>query len=101
MTVQTYFVINTSVDPAVCENICVWDGNTETWNPGQDYITIPVEGTNALVWSYEKSSNSFILVECDGGGKVGYTWNGTNLVTNVPKPTQLPIANTVAEIKNF
>jgi hypothetical protein len=102
MTIQSYLVINTSLSPAVCENICVWDGNTETWNPGENYTAMPLESTTALVWEYEKSSKSFVLVERIGGGRVGYTWDGTKLITNATMPTQIPIsANTVAEIKNF
>lgn len=108
MTTQSYLIINTSVDPAVCENIAVWDGNTETWNPGENYVAVPADSTVALLWSYEKSSNSFVLIESVGSGKVGYTWDGEKLTTNAPKPIYTPHANntvsnsnTVTEIKNF
>lgn len=103
MTTQSYLVINTSVDPAVCENITVWDGNTETWNPGENYVAVPVESTVALLWSYQESSNSYVLVESVGAGRVGYTWDGSKLITNKPQPTGINIvaANSVTEIKNF
>lgn len=103
MTTQSYLVINTSVEPAICENKTVWDGNTETWNPGENHIAVPAESTVALLWSYEKSSNSFVLVESVGAGRVGFTWDGSKLITNKPQPTEINIisANSVTEIKNF
>ncbi len=97
MTVQNYLLINTSVDPAICENICVWDGNKETWNPGENYIALPQDSTIALDWSWNTNTNTWIMTDAVGQGQIGYTWNGEKLVTNFPYPS----SNVVMEIKDF
>lgn len=97
MTIQNYLLINTSIDPAICENICVWDGNVETWNPGENYIALPLANTISMEWSWDYSTNTWIMIDSPGQGKIGYIWNGEKLVTNLPSPT----SNTIIEIKDF
>lgn len=67
-------------------NCVVWDGNLETWTPPDDALMLPQETTPAMVW---------VLVDGDyelqsqiGQAQIGFAWNGTECVTNEPKPTQ-------------
>lgn len=84
-------MINKSTN--IVENVCVWDGNTESWNPPADYLMLVQSTIPAIVWTpvaVDNKITDFVLTEELGQGAVGFTWNGSVVTTNQPKP-ELPI----------
>ena len=84
MTLQNYLMIDLSVNTV--ENICLWDGNTETWQPPTGYLMLVQATTMALVWQWDKAIPDWVLTQQIGQGQIGFTWNGSECVTNDPKP---------------
>jgi hypothetical protein len=83
MTIQNYLIIENNV----VTNDVVWDGNTETWQPPTDSIQLVEATTPAMVWELTTDEPpDFVLVEKIGAGSIGFTWNGSVLTTNEPKP---------------
>jgi len=39
-----------------------------------------------MVWGLNSDKTDWILIEVTGSGDIGFTWNGTVLTTNQPKP---------------
>lgn len=86
MTIQNYLMINDSTN--IVENICVWDGGTE-WTPPANTLMLVQATTPALIWEAVIVDNiitDYVLVEEIGCGDIGFTWNGSVLTTNEPKP---------------
>jgi len=88
MTVQTYLIVENNV----VTNSVVWDGNPQTWTPPADSIQLVEATTPALIWEWNTTvtPNEWQLTEIVGAGGIGFTWNGTVLTTNEPKPTAPP-----------
>lgn len=84
MTVQNYCMVNKSNN--ICENTCLWDGNPDTWNPPAEYLMLLQETTPAKVWSWNSIDKVWQLSEIMGQGQIGFTWDGTYLITNEPQP---------------
>jgi hypothetical protein len=84
MTVQNYLMVDLSVNTV--ENICLWDGNPNTWQPPAGYLMLVQSTTMALVWGFDKAIDDYVLVQRMGDGQIGFNWNGTECVTNEPKP---------------
>jgi hypothetical protein len=82
MTTQNYLVVENNV----VTNICVWDGDTNTWTPPADATMLIQADTQAKVWAYDKASNTYVLTEELGAGAIGFTWDGSVLTTNEPQP---------------
>ena len=82
MTTQNYLVVENNV----VTNICVWDGDTNTWTPPADATMLIQADTQAKVWTYDKASNTYVLTEELGAGSIGFTWDGSVLTTNEPQP---------------
>lgn len=74
-------------DTNICENVCVWDGNPNTWTPPSNYLMLVQSTTLSEIWSFNQSLNDYELIEVLGMGDIGFTWNGSMLITNQPKPT--------------
>ncbi len=70
----------------VCENVCVWDGNPDTWTPPAGYLMLVQTDTMALVWTWDAAILDWVLTQAPGQGQIGFLWNGTELVTNETKP---------------
>jgi len=73
----------------VVDNVVTWDGNPNTWQPPSDYLMLVQATTPALVWVAVKVDNKitdYVLEEIVGQGGIGFTWDGTVLTTNQPKP---------------
>lgn len=70
----------------VVDNICLWDGNTETWQPPANTLILVQATTPAIVWVLNADKTDWILVEQMGEGAIGFTWNGAEVVTNQSKP---------------
>jgi len=70
----------------ICDNVCVWDGNTNTWTPPPEYLMLVQSTTPAKVWQLDSDTKTWNLVVVVGDGTVGFTWDGTYLNTNQPEP---------------
>lgn len=80
------------VEANVVTNNVVWDGNTQTWTPPSDATMLVQATTLALVWesvNVDGKTVDWILAEQIGAGEIGFTWNGSVLTTNKPKPAIL------------
>jgi hypothetical protein len=83
MSAQNYCMVNEATN--VCDNVVLWDGNTETWTPPAGYLMLPQTSTPAKTWVW--TVDAWVLA-IEGQGQIGYTWDGTYLITNEPQPTQ-------------
>ena len=91
MTTQNYFVVENNV----VNNLVVWDGDVNTWQPPADATMLVQATTTALLWqSNNQTPPAWVLTPMVGAGNIGFTWNGTDLVTNEPEPTEPPITIT-------
>jgi len=77
-------MINRSTN--VVDNVCIWDGNPDTWRPPAEYLLLVQAYTLALVWIWDEAIPDWVLAQQLGQGQIGFTWNGTECVTNEPKP---------------
>lgn len=84
MTTQNYLMINESTN--VVDNVCLWDGNPDTWQPPAGYLMLIQATTMAVVWIWDNAIKDWVLAQQIGAGQIGYTWNGTECITNEPKP---------------
>ena len=88
MTTQNYLIVEANV---VTNNV-VWDGNTQTWTPPADSIQLIQATTPAMVWEaviVDGKITDYVLTEQIGAGSIGFTWDGTNCITNESKPSML------------
>lgn len=79
---QNYCMVNKQTN--VCTNVCVWDGNTETWTPPPNYLMLAQTTTPAKVWVLV--DDVYELQEQMGVGGIGFIWDGTYLITNETQP---------------
>ncbi len=84
MTTQNYLMINETTN--VVDNVCIWDGNPDTWQPPAGYLMLVQTTTMAVVWEYDIVNKDWVLVQEIGQAQIGFTWNGTECITNEPKP---------------
>ena len=85
MIIQNYFVIENNV----VTNDVVWDGDVNTWQPPANATMLMVNTTSAIIWEpviVDKQITDYVLTEVIGAGNIGFTWSGTVLTTNEPKP---------------
>lgn len=81
-------MINKSTN--IVDNICVWDGNTNNWQPPENTLMLIQADTRALIWTEVTTDGKitdYVLNESMGIGSIGFTWNGSVLTTNESKPT--------------
>lgn len=83
MTVKNYCIINSE---NVCENIILWDGNTDKWQPPLGYTMLLQETTPSKIWGINSNRTDYEMIDSVGDGSIGFTWNGTHLITNEIKP---------------
>jgi phenylpyruvate tautomerase PptA (4-oxalocrotonate tautomerase family) len=89
MTTQNYFV----VEENTVNNLVVWDGDVNTWQPPANATMLVADTTPAMVWEITTDKPpTYVLVEEIGQGDIGFTWNGSVLTTNQPMPTPIPAA---------
>lgn len=84
MTQQNYLMVNESTNTV--DNICVWDGNTDTWQPPAGYLMLVQATTPAKVWQLNADKTTYELTIVDGAGAIGFTWDGSFVITNQPQP---------------
>jgi hypothetical protein len=82
MTTQNYLIIQANV----VTNVCVWDGNTQTWQPPQDATMLIEETTPTKIWQLNLEKTEYVLTDSVGDVDIGFTWDGTYCITNQPKP---------------
>lgn len=85
MTTQNYLVIENNI----VTNVCVWDGDVNTWTPPSDATMLVQATTPAMVWASVLTDNiitDWVLKEIIGAGNINFTWNGSVVTTNEPKP---------------
>lgn len=97
MTEKNYCVVQSNV----VTNIVYWDGNLNTWQPPEGALMLEQDITPAMVWIYEEIvtdqeiadhaviTGEWKYEEVIGAGQIGFTWDGTKLITNEPDPTTL------------
>jgi len=85
MSAQNYCMVNEATN--VCDNVVVWDGNPNTWAPPAGYLMLVQATTPAKNWVW--IDNAWVI-EVSGEGQIGFTWDGTYLITNEPQPTKPP-----------
>ena len=93
-------MINESTN--VVDNVCVWDGNTQTWQPPQNTLMLVQSTTLAAVWKaviVDKKITDWILIEEIGAGQINFTWDGSVLTTNQTKPKLAALGLTQDEVK--
>lgn len=88
MTTQNYLMINEETN--IVENICLWDGDTNIWQPPAGFLMMVQATTIALVWIWDAAITDWVLSQQIGQGQIGFTWNGSECVTNEPKPAPQP-----------
>lgn len=81
---QDYFMVDETTNVVV--NTCTWDGNPNTWQPPANTLMLVIATTPAMVWELNQEKTDWVLVEQMGAGQIGFTWDGTVLTTNEPKP---------------
>ena len=78
----------------VVDNICIWDGDINSWQPSTDIVMLNKLTTPAMIWQLDNalSTPAFVLKTEIGAGNIGFVWNGTILTTNQPQPLIQPNA---------
>ena len=82
MTTQNYLMIQENI----VTNVCVWDGNTQTWQPPQDTTMLVQATTPTKIWELNAEKTDYVLTDSIGDGSIGFTWDGSFAITNEPKP---------------
>lgn len=80
MATQNYLMIQENV----VTNICVWDGDTQLWQPPQGAIMLAQKTTPVKTWGLV--GEEYVLVNSIGNANTGFTYDGEFCVTNEPKP---------------
>lgn len=86
MANENYLMIPKATN--IVENICLWDGNPNTWTPPENYLMLLQATTPAKIWGWD--GTEWVLVDQLGIGGIGFTWDGAACVTNESKPTVVP-----------
>ena len=86
MTIQNYLVVENNV----VTNVCVWDGDINTWSPPLDATMLVQSITPAMIWELNVDKTDWVLTEVVGVGDIGFTWDGAVVTTNQPKPVIPP-----------
>ena len=80
---QQYLIIENNI----VTNLVVWNGDTTQWTPPQGSVALVQATTPAMIWQLNADKTDYVLTEVIGAGQIGFTWDGTVLTTNQPKPT--------------
>ena len=79
---QNYLIIESNI----VTNVVVWNGDTTIWTPPSGCIVLIQSTTVAMVWKILTGATDWVLAESIGAGDIGFTWDGSVLTTNQPKP---------------
>ena len=89
---QNYLIIENNV----VTNVVVWNGDTTQWVPPQGSIALVQATTPAMIWTEvytDGKITDFVLQEKIGAGDIEFTWDGTDCITDQPKPV-IPVQPT-------
>lgn len=95
---KNYLMINLTTN--IAENVIVWNGDVQTWQPPENTLMLVDEETEALTWVLNEEKTDYVLAPVLGAGGIGFTWDGTILKTPDPKPEPpaQPIASGTQEV---
>ena len=82
MTTQNYLMIEENV----VINVCVWDGNTQTWQPPANATMLIQATTPTKIWELNSEKTDYVLTDSIGNAGIGFTYDGSFCITNAPKP---------------
>jgi hypothetical protein len=85
MTTQNYLMIQENV----VTNICLWNGDVNTWTPPTGATMLIQATTPTKIWDLNQNKTEYVLVDSMGNADIGFTWDGTYCITNQPQP-QVP-----------
>lgn len=88
MSVRNYLMVNKTTN--IVDNVCVWDGDSDSWEPPVTHTMLPQASTLAKVWVYNTDTSEYVLEPVKGSGAIGHVLEGDVLVTNEPKPEYAP-----------
>ena len=94
MTDKIYCMVNK--DTNICDNVVVWNGDVQQWQPPSNYLMLIQENTLTKNWIWNRELlewQAFPDSVNDGG--IGDTWDGTYLTP--PMPTEPPALPVVAQ----
>jgi hypothetical protein len=74
------------IENNVVTNLVMWNGNSDSWIPPENAIMLPNATTPCMLWEYNFETKVYELKETFGTGQIGFTWNGSVLMTSYPKP---------------
>jgi len=84
---KNYLMVNKNTN--LVENVVLWDGNLQTWNPGDDFLLMKAEDHLCTAWFWvdgELQSQQAL-----GIAGIGDSWDGTAFSKQQPpKPEPLP-----------
>jgi hypothetical protein len=86
MTAQNYLMIQENI----VTNVCVWDGNVNSWQPPSDATMLIQSTTPTKVWGLNQDETEYVLVDSIGDADIGFTWDGSFATTNQEKP-EVPV----------
>jgi len=86
MTTQNYLIIQENI----VTNVCLWDGDVNTWQPPQDATILVKDTTSTIVWKLNTEKTGYVLTNSIGDADIGFTWDGTVATTNQPQP-EVPV----------
>lgn len=81
--IENYLIIEQNI----VTNVCVWDGDTDTWTPPEGSVWVPQATTNTKVWVFKEID--YVLEDSIGNASIGFIWDGNYCVTNEDKPKLL------------
>lgn len=81
---QNYLMVNEATN--LVDNVCLWDGNTNTWQPPAGYLMLVAAETPAKLWELNANKTAYELVAVMGAGAIGFSWDGIYVITNEPQP---------------
>jgi hypothetical protein len=84
MNTQNYCMVNEQTN--VCDNITLWDGNTDTWTPPHGYLMLPQATTSSKNWVWDEVQKAWVMTVEQGQGQIGFLWDGVHLITQEPMP---------------
>jgi len=90
MTTQNYLIIEENI----VTNVCLWDGNINTWQPPIDATMLIQATTPTKIWKLTLEKTEYVLTDSIGNADIGFTWDGKVAITNQEKPIvqEQPIA---------
>lgn len=92
MSIEQYVMISKATN--VVESSCMWDGDTQSWTPPEEYIMLPLSQFSLLVWVPNVGNTDWVLgpmQDPPAGLEIGFLYDGTNnLTTPNAKPVNPP-----------